>query len=395
MTITEPPIFWDVFVKEQCSKRLGNDAAQCFSWLLLQLISLPPDKGRGYHHVASDPLVQKSLLESPQLNVRIIGQRIVHILGTILNPEKFESNGPGGRHDNDFVDIRDIAIFPSPEEIASKEPPYLRRATEVEDSDDTKRLAVHIDNQFRILRDDMLRDLRDEVQIALGSRKGRRRGLLVNKLVVEGLIHDGRQPWMLRLQCLEDLPQLLHLKRKDRKDFIVEHRNLLKHQSLACLLANAEVIALVSIYRDEDLLARQPPVLCVQFTGRGEIISKALVALKEAKSIGIIQLSTAMFAYEPVLSQLQNIKEMALKDEIFLWTLEKPLRKTTMSKNPSIIKLADKLLMNSSCELQETLQLPKSTQLDNSQAKCLREGLTQCLSLVQGPPGKSLVILYT
>lgn len=35
------------------------------------------------------------------------------------------------------------------------------------------RIAAHLENQFRLLREDMLSELRDDIQIARGQKKGR------------------------------------------------------------------------------------------------------------------------------------------------------------------------------------------------------------------------------
>ena len=386
LAITEPPIFWNALVREQQAARLGDEALHCFSWLLVQLVSLPTEYATPYYGVASSK-VQKMLLESSQLSVRTNGQKLKHIMETITSPEHHVGEGPGGRHDNDEVNIRDIAILPTPDEISSAGPPYLRRALEIDECSADGRFAMLVDNQFRLLREDMLRDLREELQLSLGLKKGRRKGLSIDGLQVQGIVAQERQPWALRLRCGKDLPQLSNIKPDARKKYVSEHRNIVKHQSLACLIADGEVTALVTIIRDEDLLAHDPPIVCAQFSGKEDSIGKALLALKQAEQVRLIQLSTAMFAYEPVLKRLQEIKELALKDEIVLWDSDGQVSAAPISAQTSIIDLVAKLRYDPSAELKEILDLPKSTQLDTSQAKCLLGSLTQRLSLVQGPPG--------
>ena len=152
LTVTDPPIFWDALVNAQRTGCLEDEALQCFSWLLLQLISLSVDKAPTYYGVARDPVIQKMFLECSQLEVRNTGQKIKHIIDAVTNPEHLDGKGPGGRHDNDFLDIRQITILPTPDELASTEPTYLRRATEINECTESGRLAMHIDNQFRLLR---------------------------------------------------------------------------------------------------------------------------------------------------------------------------------------------------------------------------------------------------
>lgn len=108
---------------------------------------------------------------------------------------KPQENGPGGRHDNDFNDIRKISIFPTADELATDNP-FLPRAIEIaEHLKGPDGLAFHIDGQFRLLREDMLRDLREEIQIALMIKKGRRKGFSVENLSLTEIHSDGRQPW--------------------------------------------------------------------------------------------------------------------------------------------------------------------------------------------------------
>ncbi len=137
------------------------------------------------------------------MEVRTRAHRIIYIVDTITTAKNPDTDGPGGRHDNDFADIRKIAILPTPDELASKDP-FLRRAADVQAGDTrSHNLALHTDNQFRLLREDMLRDLREEIQIALSSKKGRRRSLCIDGLSLADVLCDERQPWSLQLQCTE------------------------------------------------------------------------------------------------------------------------------------------------------------------------------------------------
>lgn len=390
LKLTDPPIFWDAFVKAERSAELTLQAQKCFAWLLLQLVSLPAGKALPFYAIGNDVSIQKDLVESVEMTVRVYGQKIIHIMDTIKNPNQFgDGPGPGGRHDNDFLDIRKIAILPTSDELESKESPYLRRATEIDDCPKHRRLAMHIDNQFRLLREDMLRDLKEELHVAFGLKQGRRKGICVDGLIVKGIDCDGRQPWTLRLECIRDLPQLLHVRRDQRRIFVEEHRNLLKHQSLACLVTDGKLSALVTLHRSDEQLAQLPPVIGVRFSGREECVAKALLDLASASRIVLIQLNTAAFSYEPVLRQLQSTKQLLLQDEIMLWDHEQELRKSPLSNEDDMAKFIDNLRAHPSCDLKELLGLTNNTRLDVSQSRCLLSGLTQRLSLVQGPPGRN------
>jgi len=84
----------------------------------------------------------------------------------------------------------------------------------------------------------------------------------------------------------------------------MDNRNLFKHQSVACLLADRKVVAFPTINRNADLLAEQPPIVTLQLPSEAGT-ANALLRLKKAKSISLVQIDTAVFAFAPVLRRLQ------------------------------------------------------------------------------------------
>ena len=383
--IVDPPLVWDALVKAVKSGDLSEEGVECFSWLLHFLVSLPRDKAIEYSTVVQEDQVFHRLLRSPQLAVRTRAYRIKHIVDTITTKNEPELGGPGGRHDNDFADIRKIAILPTPDELASKDP-FLRRAAEIHENEaGSCNLALHIDAQFRLLREDMLRDLREEIQNARSSKKGRQRGHCVEHLSMIDVISDGRQPWSLQLQCLQDLPQLRDKDVPTRKKFIRDNPKLLKHQSVACLMTDENILALATLIREEDLLSKNPPILCLQISEAAT--EQTLLRLKTAKNIKIILLGTAVFSYEPVLKQLKEIKELSLEEDILRWRKGKDLLCSAYQLSDEIRGIISSLGSCHSKDLQQALRLRRSTRLDKSQAVCFIAGLRQRLSLIQGPPG--------
>jgi hypothetical protein len=104
------------------------------------------------------------------------------------------------------------------------------------------------------------------------------------------------------LRCLQDLPQLKGKNTADRKKFLQKNDRFLKHDSMACLLTDNDIVTLGTVIRDEDLLAENPPVVCFQIPDAA--IERALLHIKQAKNIKLLQLGTALFAYEPILKRL-------------------------------------------------------------------------------------------
>lgn len=320
--------------------------------------------------------------------MRTLGQRIKHILSTLTSPIGEDVQfGPGGRHDNDFKDFREVAILPTADEILSEEDPFLRLAETIDDPENTeRRLVTHLDNQFRLLRDDMLVEMRDELQIIFGKKKGKHRGLIFEGFTVRDVVCGDvrkRHPWRMQLQATTDLRQHFHCKPEERKAYLMKNRNVFKHQSLTCLVLDGEIVAFPTIDRDEEHLARKPPLVTLQFTGKTSTM-KALLRLKTARSVILVQIDTAVFAFEPVLRGLQELKEMPLVDELLFWSttssMSEPLHAPTA--------LIDQVEINPTGDLQDLLNMNTSIHLDKSQALSLLTGLKQKVSLIQGPPGK-------
>jgi hypothetical protein len=77
---------------------------------------------------------------------------------------------PGGHHDNDRKDIREISVFPTPEELLSNDVEYLPstdfRQPHFLDPDATRR---YLDSQFRLLRHDVFGPLKAGLSPALAA----------------------------------------------------------------------------------------------------------------------------------------------------------------------------------------------------------------------------------
>lgn len=395
--MVEPPIFWNAFLLSFRNRLLEIDAQLCFGWLLHEMISAPTNNKGSFLTVAEDPSIRTLLLESSSFDIRILGQKIQHVVSTLKSPTGEEIDcGPGGRHDNDFVDFRQVAVHPTADEICSNEQPLLRTAVALEDVlDEGKRLAIHLDNHFRLLREDMLSELRDELAIVTGTKKGRHRSIVVDGFTLVGVDCGElrkRQPWGLRLQCKTDLRQVAKLKKvEERKVFFDAHanRNMFKHGSLSCLIIDGEIVAFPTIHRDTNQLAKNPPIVTLQLSGKASI-SKSLLGLKTSKHVRLVQIDTAVFSYEPVLRGLQELRDMPLVDELLLWTSDSVI---SFPRHAPIGLIHD-LENDPNGDIQTILGTSKSIKLDASQMNSLLSGLRQRVSLIQGPPGKLYFDLF-
>ncbi|KAF8957448.1 hypothetical protein BDZ97DRAFT_106456 [Flammula alnicola] len=100
------------------------------------------------------------------------------------------------------------------------------------------RVSVHLDNQFRLLREDMICEMREELQIVMGKKKGYHRGIkLLKRWSADSQANASSG---LVVEFLKDLPQLRKLKGTKRRKEYLEHPNFLKYRSLACLVSGTD-----------------------------------------------------------------------------------------------------------------------------------------------------------
>jgi hypothetical protein len=393
LIIVEPPTLWKALLQSYRNRTLTPDSLLAFSWLLLELVSLPASSEVDVLQDAQSVIADGYLLLSPSHEIRTLSHKIQHVLLAKSTdvPVDLECT-PGGRHDNDFADFRKIAIYPTADELLSTEKPFYRRADAVIEAQPEHRVAMHLDNQFRLLREDMLAELREDLQVARGQKRGRRSALVLRKLWVIGISCGQERRWKpcaLAVQCGSGLEQLTALSPPKRKQFLQENRNYLKHQSFGCIIRGDEIVAFATVDRNEDALIAEPPVVMLQIFG-GEAFGKTLFALKLSRDLDFLLVDTPIFAYEPVLRCLQEKVELPLAEELLAQVPE-----GSTSQSPLVPEFVIKQLKEScGVDIQRILQTDKATTLDRSQMESLVAGLTQRISVTLGPPGV-IRVLYT
>lgn len=388
VAVVDPPFFWDNFTKAFRDGLLSLDASQAYAWLLLRLLYLPREAASPYMRLASSPDILKLILQSSRGETRNIGQKIKHALA--LEPSDLHINAevkPGGRHDNDHENHRDISIMPTADELLSQERPFLRTADFVENPAlVSSRIALHLDNQFRLLREDMLGEIREEIQILTGAKKGRHKGLILDNLRLCGVevgAERKRQPWGIRLRCPKELPPLSRIPPAKRKSYLLDNRHILRHGNMACLIIDDEIVAFPTIHRNEDDLSQTPATFVLQFQDDSSL-SSALLKMSIANDIKLAQLDSAVFAFEPFLKRLQEIKELPLSTELLHWEEGNGLGLPQFRPESIIEGLKSRRGKN----LKGLLGTTSSILLDDSQMNSLLASLCQRVSLVHGPPGK-------
>jgi hypothetical protein len=381
--IVHPPTFWNTLVEAHKAQSLEGDGTYAFAWLLLEILYCQSEEVPDIRDTAERITKDQSLINHSLLEVRTIGQKIKHVLDS-TSVDSAE-DGPGGRHDNDFADFRKIKILPTPDEFASTDRPFYRRSDAVGSMELDQRGLLHLDNQFRLLREDLVGELRNDYQIAIGAKKGRRR------IVLTGLEFVGvdcgtetrRKHCSIKLRCNKDIPQMQGMTKPEiRKKYVIDNKNMLKHQSLGCLVTNGSLVAFASVDRDEDGLAQAPPILVLRIADDSSL-RKLLTASKFSADLRFVQVDTAVFAYEPILNCLQSMTETPLLAQLLDLTPDS--HEVSSQVRPTSI--VHKISENCEHDLRDVVGTTKSVELDKAQAESLLAGLSKRVSLIQGPPG--------
>jgi hypothetical protein len=402
--IADAPGFWDSFVDAFIGGMLKEKAQSSFAWLLLQLLYLPNEDSEPYRRIAEREETRKYLEAIVDPNGRSFVHKIIKITSaTGPAPKVSTGSSPGGRHDNDSEDFRTISILPTAEEIHCQVPPFLRPSSFLVDPEtETNRAAIYLDNTFRLLREDMLYEMREEIARWSKGRQARR-GFSINGLTLVG-VHTGvagrRSMAALKLQYNGILPQLADKKLglKDvasRKNYLLQDgrgKKLLRNGSLTCLILDDRVTAFPVLVRDEDLLSQSKAIFLIQITDK-RIILDVLLRLKAASTVKLVQIDVAIFAYEPVLLALQNIKDIPFGEELLNWKEGSQVNQAGLTAmlqtRVAELRRYPKLDLSKADHLDITGGKP--IVLDGAQMVSLIAGLTQQVSLIQGPPGYCFV----
>lgn len=380
--IVDPPTYWNALVEAHRRHELPEVGEQGFAWLLLNLLAMPEQKDSA-HQIAKEIVQRRDFLDSPSAAIRGIGYKIDNILKTTSTA--LANSQAGGRHDNDCQNFREISILPTADEIACPEMPFYRRADEIYKIDPDSRPAVHHDNHFRLLREDLLAELREGLQAALGHKKGRRLAYRVDGLAWKG-VETGpagnRRRCCVTFSCSKGLPQLSHLSKVDRHKVLDSNRNLIKHQGFGCLLYGKDVVAFGTIDRTASSLLDDVPTLAIEITGRNAL-RRILQCSVNNGALTFIVVNTPVFAYEPILQRLQEKLEFPLSD--ILLSSEPSSQDADPSQEVShhIKQINEANGLN----IRNILGTKMNISLDQSQLEALIAGLGRRVSIIQGPPG--------
>ncbi|RYP89995.1 hypothetical protein DL770_003898 [Monosporascus sp. CRB-9-2] len=389
--IVNPPTVWDALVKGFLGHQIEEQYLTPFAWLLHELLTTRYDLGLDILPDVQEVLQNGGLSKSSVHATRDLAYKIEKVFQ--LKTASLPTNmlfSPGGRHDNDFADFRQIATFPTTDEFLATERPFYRRANEVFDVPPAERAAVHLDNQYRLLREDMNGELREDLQVSLGKKRGRRSALVLHSIIpVKMDLGDEKRgkKSSLAVICQQGLEELWKLPEDRRRRFLADNKNYLKHQAFGALFHCGKVCGFAFVNRNEDMLCLDPPAVCLQFTD-GKTLGKVLLALKSSDAVNFILVDTPVFAYEPVLNELKTMNDLPLQD--VLLNVEESSETYEDSNKlalPGGLRSLVSQLRSAPMTVKGARLVGTNVTMDSSQLESLLGALEQRLSVIQGPPG--------
>jgi hypothetical protein len=295
---------------------------------------------------------------------------------------------PGGRHDNDHPNFRNIRILPTAQELKCESRPWLPLASGANDfvEDPTLRL---ISNNFRLLREDAIFSMKEKIQADYRPWTNARI-IDIDISVKTGLV-------AFVVQCDA---------KKQKMDW--RFSRSLSHGSVVALCRGGSPQLLGTICtRDVEWLKTEGgPKIGVTFDTYGDNFSHALDSLidlslniKEQKRrleggenyiepFQMIEASTSYTTYQPVLNSLQTMTEIPFLEELCGEDLEGG--HSVLTYLPDILRLPEGEICNGhtlDCNSATVEDLCSATSLDMSQAGALLHAFSNRVSLIQGPPG--------
>ncbi|KAK4124691.1 P-loop containing nucleoside triphosphate hydrolase protein [Parathielavia appendiculata] len=395
LVVSHPPTVLNALTNLFTSRQLPDHSLYPFAWLVLELLSLRPEAHVDVASLVKAASDDQQLLKAQDHATRELGYKIQKVVLIRSSPGgSDEPGGPGGRHDNDFADFRRIRIYPTSDEFLSTQLPYYRTASEILDTEVDKRPRAHLDNQFRLLREDMLAELREDIQVATGKKKGKQTALSLGQFVPTGIDigNDtaGRyKRCALLLGCYAGLNFFEKMDPTARKKLLRDQPSFLRHQTFGVMRRGNELLGFAFVDRDVDKLAQWPPVVSLQFADDNGLRRTLLaLSLPGRESVQFVLVDTPVFAYEPVLRGLQRIADVPLLD---LLVYPPSVADSGFEVPRKLVPLVSKL--ESSAEsLGPTgvVRLVTPTgkiEIDDSQLAALLLALKSPVSLIQGPPG--------
>jgi len=361
-------------------------------WFILELVSSGNDSAKIAREDTTIKSIAEKLLNAPSLPIVAKKIQIVldggklgvddHSLGTL------KEERPGGRHNNDHADYRSIAIIPTKAEITSLDPPYLPKPVPLKGLIAGEAEAAYLDRQFRLLREDIVGPLREELALLNGAhtagnatQKRRLAYKTFNNLKIVSVSPIRFRFCVVKVEFDQPIklqhqqPQSTDQQSKKYNEYWSNHERLLKKDSVVCIVRNKQPLRFGTIqYRELQDLSVVNPSIGLVFYLDADLEATLQELNCTPSNTSMIQISAPVFAYEPILRGLQRTSSIPFSKEL----LSEPQPSVDPPEYLSRIEpVLPAISIGSFC----------GKTLDPSQIRAVLKALTNRIGLIQGPPG--------
>lgn len=315
---------------------------------------------------------------------------------------------PGGRHDNDHRNYRDIQLVPTANELRCEVRSWLPLASGENAFIQDPAIRI-LDNNFRLLREDAILSMKANIAekrriwknariFSLDTSSNKNRGLISFLVQCDSLAH-GNPDWKHSRSlmhgtvvafCQNDTPKMMGV------ITIRDHAD-----SNSWLNASAGPVIGVAFHSDLDF--HQALTDMQSNCSKNEIIHSILESGKQdqldayknqLESYDMIEVSSSFFTYQPILKTLQTMTALPFLPELSGEAIEDNF--TTPTYLPPVLLMPSDGFNSYECNMDtwSSSDIVSETSLDQSQADALRHAFSNRIALIQGPPGTGTLMFF-
>ena len=428
------PVFLDTLVQYKVAKELDQDSARTFCRFLVAVSEalIEARNSDSVKDLAKDLRERSDVDEARILCAVLLVDSNESKSGNANLTQQLKSKSavlwvtdeipPGGRHDNDHRNYRDIQVLPTADELSCQAQSWLPLASGENNLIQDPAIRV-LDKNFRLLREDAIRTMKTNIAEqghflwknarifdidTTGSKKNGSFSFLVQMDSRTGgdpnwdrsraLMHGS-----VVALCREGAPRLMGIisvrEHTEKKKWLnhpggpvigvafdsdVDFKDALKDVQGNC----AHNAKLESLFEKKDEIAKQRP----HSPEAKRLNSQIVMCCNQFDCYDLVEASSSFFTYRPILKSLQ-----AMSDLPFLSLLrydragEDPCVPDYL---PRILSMPqDKCFAGYQCDLDSwsSEELVSKTSLDFSQAEAIHHAFTNSVALLQGPPGTGMI----
>jgi hypothetical protein len=309
--------------------------------------------------------------------------------------------GAGGRHDNDKVNFRDVSIVPTPSELLHNDP-FLPLAAGTP-GNPVESEATTLDRAFRLLREEFVAPLREELSQVNNSQRSFNRARILHYFSGKPHWEDPVPPAGAAAAASAGGYQRAPSRMIDKGHLCVtfdhfqggasrkasfwdDKKRQLGFQALVCFVVKGKITCFgVVCERDSGALAKQQPRIGIAPTSDADL-RKALQLQMYDVEFTMVQVDASFFACEPIMRSLQRLTRVPFAEELVHYHsgAGQPLAKPEYT-DPRYLRMMERLEHEPLSVVCPSAMA--GVQFDPSQEAAVLRCLRQRVALTQGPPG--------